>query len=62
MNPVFISYKKAIIVKRKDGVDIIDPVTNAWKPAKSIQAAKWNLTVWERLYETFMQNDKPLFM
>lgn len=54
MNQTVISYKDALIVSLPYSVDIIDPVTNKWTTAKSIQAAKWNITVWRRLCNEFV--------
>jgi hypothetical protein len=53
MKPTIINYQQAIIVPREDGVDIIDPETNCWCTARTIRAAKWNLTVWRRLCREF---------
>ena len=48
-----INYKNAYIVPMGDGVDIVDQTTGHWYRAKSVQAAKWNLSVWHRLRREF---------
>lgn len=60
MRVELIPYKNALLVQRKNGVDIVDPVTKKWKSAKSLHAAKWNLSVWQRLCREFASAPKEM--
>lgn len=48
-----VRYKDAMLVTWEDGVDIVDTVTGKWRTAKSMRAAKWNISVWRRLCQEF---------
>lgn len=49
-----IEYKGATLVQWPDCVDIVDNETGKWRTAKSMHAAKWNLSVWQRLCKEFV--------
>ena len=51
--PELTSYKNMLVVQRQHSVDVIDPSTGKWYPARSLQAAKWNISVWQRLCREF---------
>ena len=53
-----VQYKDAYLVQYKDGVDIVDPVTGKTRWSKTMQAAKWNLSVWRRLCQEFSPKSK----
>lgn len=42
-------YKEMLVVQRKDCVDVIDRESGCWFTTHSVQAAKWNITIWRRL-------------
>ena len=54
-----IEYKGAYIVSSEEGVDVVDMETGKWKAARTVQSAKWNLSVWRRLSKEFTPKPHP---
>ena len=48
-----LTYKSMLLVPRNNGVDVIDQETGKWYQAHSLRAAKWNVSVWQRLCREF---------
>lgn len=45
-----------ILVQRPNGVDVCDPITNAWHVFPTMRAARWSATVYTRLAQAFGHN------
>lgn len=54
-----IEYKGLTLVQWPDGVDIVDMATGRWRTAKTLRAAKWNVSVWQRLCREFTPKPHP---
>lgn len=52
-------YKGTMLVEWPDGVDIIDTTTGKWRTARTMRAAKWNISVWQRLCREFTSTPHP---
>lgn len=50
-------YKDAYLVDWGNNVDVVDKATGKWSTHSSTHAAKWNLSVWRRLSNTFSANE-----
>lgn len=54
MNPQVLTYKGHIIhVKSPDEVITTNLFSKKWRVAHSLRAAKWNISVWDRLSKEF---------
>ena len=51
-------YKDAYLVDWGKTVDVVDKQSGKWSTHSSTHAAKWNLSVWRRLSNTFTA-DQP---
>lgn len=50
-----IPYKGFLIVRRKDGIDIVDESSGRWfnMNGGTVKAAKWTISVWTRISSSF---------